>query len=398
MSTKSSKGSRIIPLIMGIMIALSTYAQETIRLGDQIWMKKNLDTQKFRNGDQIRLCRNRDEWKQAMKNREPACCYYNFEAEMGLKYGMIYNVFVLLDDRELAPQNYKLPDGDDWMTLVNTIQGSSDKLNVGNRIKSTGGWTEMLERTEASSGFEALPGGYCSKGGYCMNEGKGADFWVDGWRSAGRQRLFRLYSDYAHYQMVTENAPGGYYIRCLMDQESPKYKEITLGFFETKDFYVTSHNLDATRYQNGDEIPQATDSASWERYAEQRVGAWCYLNFNEENGKKYGKMYNVYAINDARGILPTGWTIPTKKEYNSLTYDPDFIDHLMEQQGGAYEMDEKFTTEKTSFWRRKDKKKKKAVYFIVYPDSSYSIAFTTAKNIGCYVRAIKKIEREDEDK
>ena len=46
--------------------------------------------------------------------------------------------------------------------------------------------------------------------------------------------------------------------------------------------------------------------------------AWCYYENNSKNGEKYGKLYNWYAVNDARGLAPEGWHIPADKEWSTL--------------------------------------------------------------------------------
>ena len=75
-------------------------------------------------------------------------------------------------------------------------------------------------------------------------------------------------------------------------------------------------NLDVVTYRNGDIIPQVTDAAAW---AGLTTGAWCYYNNDAANGAIYGKLYNWYAVNDTRGLAPTGWHVPTDAEWTTLT-------------------------------------------------------------------------------
>jgi uncharacterized protein (TIGR02145 family) len=74
-------------------------------------------------------------------------------------------------------------------------------------------------------------------------------------------------------------------------------------------------NLDVTTYRNGDVIPQVTDPTAWSKLT---TGAWCYYNNDSANGAIYGKLYNWYAMNDARGLAPKGWHIPTNAERTTL--------------------------------------------------------------------------------
>jgi uncharacterized protein (TIGR02145 family) len=78
----------------------------------------------------------------------------------------------------------------------------------------------------------------------------------------------------------------------------------------------TNKNLDITTYRNDDMIPQVTDSTEW---ASLTTGAWCYYNNDSTTYAKYGKLYNWYAVNDPRGLAPTGWHIPTNGEWSTLT-------------------------------------------------------------------------------
>ena len=74
-------------------------------------------------------------------------------------------------------------------------------------------------------------------------------------------------------------------------------------------------NLDVDHYRNGDVIPQVTDPTAWSNLT---TGAWCYYNNDPANGTVYGKLYNWYAVNDPRGLAPTGWHVPTDAEWSTL--------------------------------------------------------------------------------
>lgn len=83
-------------------------------------------------------------------------------------------------------------------------------------------------------------------------------------------------------------------------------------------------NFNGDFYRNGDLIPQITDDTEWQSAT---YGAWCYYENNSENGVEYGKLYNWYAVNDARGLAPVGYHVATKDEWADLvsyitsTYD-----------------------------------------------------------------------------
>jgi uncharacterized protein (TIGR02145 family) len=78
----------------------------------------------------------------------------------------------------------------------------------------------------------------------------------------------------------------------------------------------SKENLDVSFYRNGDEIPYVDNATTWVGLT---TGAWCYYNNDPANGEKYGKLYNWYAVNDARGLAPQGWHIPSDAEWTILT-------------------------------------------------------------------------------
>jgi uncharacterized protein (TIGR02145 family) len=81
----------------------------------------------------------------------------------------------------------------------------------------------------------------------------------------------------------------------------------------------TTKNLDVATFRNGDAIPQAKTKEEWVAADENEQPAWCYYENEAKNGTKYGKLYNWYAVNDARGLAPAGYHIPTDEEWTVLS-------------------------------------------------------------------------------
>jgi len=74
-------------------------------------------------------------------------------------------------------------------------------------------------------------------------------------------------------------------------------------------------NLATAHYANGDPIDQLTGNAQW---ASSTTPAWCYLNNNVGNNVIFGKIYNGYAMEDARNVCPVGWHVPSNDEWAIL--------------------------------------------------------------------------------
>lgn len=81
-----------------------------------------------------------------------------------------------------------------------------------------------------------------------------------------------------------------------------------------------AENLNLTHFRNGEPIPEIQSNEEWLQAGEQGKPAWCYYDNDPENGKKYGKLYNCFAVNDPRGLAPEGWHVGSDKEWNELTF------------------------------------------------------------------------------
>ena len=92
----------------------------------------------------------------------------------------------------------------------------------------------------------------------------------------------------------------------LMDIEGNTYKSILLGKQEWM-----MDNLKVTKYRNGQSIPHIQDSIVWNAW---KNGAYVFY----KNDTKHGILYNWMAVNDSRGVCPTGWHVPSSFEWDTL--------------------------------------------------------------------------------
>lgn len=83
-----------------------------------------------------------------------------------------------------------------------------------------------------------------------------------------------------------------------------------------------AENLRSENYENGDTIPAELSDNDW---ANALSGAVTVYDENDSYVEVYGRLYNGYAVNDPRGLCPSGWHVPSDEEWTVLT------DHL----GGA---------------------------------------------------------------
>ena len=102
--------------------------------------------------------------------------------------------------------------------------------------------------------------------------------------------------------------------RGVRDFDGNSYKIVKIG---NQSWMV--ENLNVSHFRNGDEIPEAKSQEEWISLGNEGKPAWCSMQNDPENGKKYGKLYNWYAVNDPRGLAPRGSHVPSDDEWTQLT-------------------------------------------------------------------------------
>jgi uncharacterized protein (TIGR02145 family) len=295
-------------------------AQSIVKISDQVWMTKNLDVDKFRNGDPIPQAKTVAEWVKAGEAGKPAWCYYNNDPANGAKYGKLYNWFAVNDPRGLAPVGYHVPRSFELIELIDSLGGDSDAFE---KIRSTSGWGD--DDATNSSGWSAFPGGYRDSLGLFSDVGNDGTWW-----SATQYR----YDKKEAYTLATFNSLGrvddasmdnkksGFSVRCLSDNLPPQ-STVNKNLNDILPIRIYNQvwmakNLDVDQFRNGDLIPQAKSSGAWEEAGNEGKPAWCYYNNDPVNAAKYGKLYNWYAVNDPRGLAPEGWHVPDESDYSAL--------------------------------------------------------------------------------
>ena len=96
----------------------------------------------------------------------------------------------------------------------------------------------------------------------------------------------------------------------ITDNEGNSYKIVQIG-----NQWWMAENLRVTKYANGEEIAHVTNDSVW---ANTNDGAYCYYENNEENVNTFGNLYNWHTVNDPRGISPSGWHVPSDREWMEL--------------------------------------------------------------------------------
>lgn len=309
---------------------------KAVKIGNQTWMAENLNVSTYRNGDTIPQVQDPKAWSTLTTG---AWCYYGGKAESGDKYGKLYNWYAINDPRGLAPQGWHIPTDAEWTTLTTFLGGKTESSG---KIKSARGWSQSGNGNN-ESGFNALPGGTRSINEAFSFVGDYGYWWTsssfDG--SSAWNRFLAYNNNYIGRS--TGWKQFGNSVRCIKDEgensvsntnqsqkvdsslnpalasettaltESDKIASMKIG-----DQVWMTQNVDVTKFQNGDRIPEAKTDAEWEKASKLKQPAWCYYNNDSSGEKNYGKLYNWYAVNDKRGLAPAGWHIPRETEWAKL--------------------------------------------------------------------------------
>jgi len=186
-----------------------------VTIGTQTWMKENLKTTRYRNGEAIPTGLNDNAWNNTITG---AFVNYNNETANNAVYGRLYNWYTGIDTRNVAPAGWHVPTVSEWMTLINFLGG--DNL-AGAELKEDGlgHWITPNTGATNSSGFKAIPGGYRQNDGAFAALGNAGYWWTNTEASPGGAdaEAVALFYDRSESPQVTGNKKIGASIRCIKD-------------------------------------------------------------------------------------------------------------------------------------------------------------------------------------
>jgi uncharacterized protein (TIGR02145 family) len=89
------------------------FSCKTAVIGEQTWMAENLSVTKFRNGDEIPKASSFNDWLFYLNAKKPCYAHEFFDDSKGI----IYNAYVIDDERNVAPEGWGIPTLEDWDEL-----------------------------------------------------------------------------------------------------------------------------------------------------------------------------------------------------------------------------------------------------------------------------------------
>lgn len=138
----------------------------TVIIGTQVWMQRNLDVTHYRNGDVIPQVTDSNTWAHLTTG---AWCYYNNDPA-NASYGKLYNAYAVNDSRGLAPLGCHVPTQNECNSLITCSNTLGGNYGTWGKLKETG-FTHWGDPNYSSNetGFTALGSG----GRYLSEDGNG---------------------------------------------------------------------------------------------------------------------------------------------------------------------------------------------------------------------------------
>jgi uncharacterized protein (TIGR02145 family) len=212
--------TRVIRTFDGYTTDYEGHVYSTVRLGDQEWMNRNLETRYFSNGDMINTTGT------ATTNTEQedkpvyqwAYQYHEDHPELLDSEGRLYTWYTATDSRKICPAGWRLPSIDEWNKLLTHLGG--DTLTLRDiRWSFNYYWDSMLNAgaTEGSFGVQ-LVGFRAANGQFQYGSNYGTFWWSATEASSGNgYSIYCGKSDFEKLIRTESNKKNGYSIRCVKD-------------------------------------------------------------------------------------------------------------------------------------------------------------------------------------
>jgi WD40 repeat protein len=101
-------------------------------------------------------------------------------------------------------------------------------------------------------------------------------------------------------------------INDIKDFDGNSYKTENLG-----GILISTSTLNVTHFNNGDKIFEVNSIKTLNEATKNKIPAYCHFKFD----KSKTTLYNWYAVNDKRGLLPKGYVLPSEELISKLYYN-----------------------------------------------------------------------------
>lgn len=191
---------------------------DSIRIGNQTWLKQNLKTTHYRNGDFIPNVTDTTSWSNLTTG---AYCDYNNIPSNSTTYGRLYNWYTVNDTRNICPVGWHVPSDSEWTILETYLGGWTI---AGGKLKEVGTshWQSPNAGATNETGFTALPGGFRNINGTGTNWiynyiGNSGFLWSSTESTTTLASRKYLYYNQSGLSNNSNNKKYGFSVRCIKD-------------------------------------------------------------------------------------------------------------------------------------------------------------------------------------
>ncbi len=189
----------------------------SVIIGTQVWLKENLKTTKYNNGDLIGTTTpaTLDISNESLPKYQWG---YDGNESNVTTYGRLYTWYAVTDDRRICPTGWHVPDDDDWETLKTFLCGSGSNV-AGGKLKeiSTNHWISPNTGATNETGFTARPGGSRYYTGVFYYLGTYSYWWSTTENGAYNAWIRIIYNSYEYLGKDYNYNKNGLSVRCIKD-------------------------------------------------------------------------------------------------------------------------------------------------------------------------------------
>jgi uncharacterized protein (TIGR02145 family) len=203
----------VITGITGIVYDYENIPYETIGIGYQEWMTKNLRSVRYNDGTKIPLVRPDSVW---VKLTTAAYCWYENDSTGNCNiYGALYNWYAV-NNGNLCPSGWRVPTNSDVIKLVNYIGGAG---SAGKLLKEQGNTYWNVPNVDSTDfyGFSARGGGKRSESGIDDFKKVEGNWWTSNEYSTLNASFFNILFNYSNLFQAYYNKRTGMSVRCVRE-------------------------------------------------------------------------------------------------------------------------------------------------------------------------------------
>ncbi len=184
---------------------------KSVKIGDQMWMAKNLDVDHYANGELIYEVRKSSEWSSMEFG---AWCNFENDVLNDALFGKLYNWWAVSDSRGLCPSGWHVASVDEWIAMEEYLGGTE---NVGKVIKSINFTNGKKLISSDTPSFNAVAGGYRGNAGSFEDKGEYALWWTASEINRNQAVSKGIYSEEDELTAGEYDKKGGFSVRCVKD-------------------------------------------------------------------------------------------------------------------------------------------------------------------------------------